>query len=612
MNSHRRTIGLGIFSIPVLWCAPLVLLVHLGLTLPATLSAQDTTQAQEPVPDTAQDTLALPDSTVIPDPAVVAAAALTQRAEELAAEISVLWIEIDTLYQRFTRAQSEERLVLDGQVERRVAILRPLLGELTAAVLEMDSAGLDPSGPRTVAADMLGNARRLVREELLAIGDRMFELRAERSSIPLDERVANERRLTQESTDFNIHIGGLVNIAAFKASLGLDVAADYEYVDPLLSSRADRLTSEASVALDAVRELSQRLENAGDESEAQSIQIELTAAQERLHAATSGLATVVELLDRRGIATSEYKQVLIRATGRVTTDVLDVAVAAGLVRQAWNSGTSWLFDHVPQMLFNIFMFLIIVFAFRVLSRIAARVMERAIRKTENKVPELLKELGVRIVANLVFLLGILIGLSQLGIHVGPVLAGLGVAGFIVGFALQDTLSNFAAGMMILVYQPFDVGDVIEAAGVSGQVKQMSLVSTTILTFDHERLVVPNRQVWSGVIRNKTSEPRRRVDLTFEVGQRDQVARAEAIFVDVMNEHPLVLDDPPPEIRVNDLNDASVDFLVRPWVNTPDYWAVYWEITRLITDRFAAEGIAIPAPRREVHLTESSGVSASGA
>ncbi len=413
-------------------------------------------------------------------------------------------------------------------------------------------------------------------------------------------------------SDFDVHLTSLINIAGFKASLGLDVAADYDVVDPLLTMRADRLTSEATVALAAVSDLSQRLEGAGDESEAQSIQVELTAAQERLHAATSGLATVVQLLDRRDIAAAEYKQVLIHATGRVTTDVLDVAVATGLVRQAWNSGTAWLFDHVPQMLFNVFMFLLIVFAFRLLSRIVARIMTRAIRSHDTKVPEILKELGVRIVANMVFLLGILIGLSQLGIHVGPVLAGLGVAGFIVGFALQDTLSNFAAGMMILVYQPFDVGDVIEAAGVTGQVKQMSLVSTTILTFDHERLVVPNRQVWSGVIRNKTSEPRRRVDLTFEIGRRDQVARAEAIFADIMNQHPLVLDDPPPEIRVNDLSEASVDFLVRPWVNTPDYWTVYWEITRLITDRFAVEGIAVPAPRREVHLTESSGVSTAGA
>jgi len=607
MTNHRRAIRLGNLPLPTLWCAPLVLLAHLGLAFPATLSAQDTTQAPEPVP--AQDTLAPPDSIVVPDPAVAAAAALTQRAEDLASEISVLWIDIDTLYQTFTQAEAEERLVLDGQIKRRVAVLRPMLGELTATILEMDSAGLDPSGPRTVAADMLDHARRMVREELFTIGDRMLGLRAKRSTVPLDELVANERRLTQESTDLDAHLRSLVNIAGFKASLGLDVGADYDYVDPLLTIRADRLTSEARVALDAVRDLSQRLQGAGDESQARSIQVELTAAQERLHAATSGLATLVELLDRRDIAASEYKQVLIRATGRITTDVLDVAVARGLIRQAWNSGTAWLFDHVPQMLFHVFMFLVIVFAFRVLSRIVARIMTRAIRKTETKVPEILKELGVRIAANMVFLLGILIGLSQLGIHVGPVLAGLGVAGFIVGFALQDTLSNFAAGMMILVYQPFDVGDVIEAAGVTGQVKQMSLVSTTVLTFDHERLIVPNRQVWSGVIRNKTSEPRRRVDLTFEIGRRDQVARAERIFTDIMDQHPLVLDDPPPEIRVNDLNEASVNFLVRPWVNTPDYWTVYWEITRLITDRFAVEGIAVPAPRREVHLTGSSGVSA---
>jgi len=607
MTNHRRAIRLGNLPLPTLWCAPLVLLAHLGLAFPATLSAQDTTQAPEPVP--AQDTLAPPDSIVVPDPAVAAAAALTQRAEDLASEISVLWIDIDTLYRNFTQAEAEERLVLDGQIKRRVAVLRPMLGELTATILEMDSAGLDPSGPRTVAADMLDHARRMVREELFTIGDRMLGLRAKRSTVPLDELVANERRLTQESTDLDAHLRSLVNIAGFKASLGLDVGADYDYVDPLLTIRADRLTSEARVALDAVRDLSQRLQGAGDESQARSIQVELTAAQERLHAATSGLATLVELLDRRDIAASEYKQVLIRATGRITTDVLDVAVARGLIRQAWNSGTAWLFDHVPQMLFNVFIFLVIVFAFRVLSRIVARIMTRAIRKTETKVPEILKELGVRIAANMVFLLGILIGLSQLGIHVGPVLAGLGVAGFIVGFALQDTLSNFAAGMMILVYQPFDVGDVIEAAGVTGQVKQMSLVSTTVLTFDHERLIVPNRQVWSGVIRNKTSEPRRRVDLTFEIGRRDQVARAEKIFTDIMDQHPLVLDDPPPEIRVNDLNEASVNFLVRPWVNTPDYWTVYWEITRLITDRFAVEGIAVPAPRREVHLTDSSGVSA---
>ena len=607
MTHQRRAIHLGSFS-P---CHRFIqlLVVHLALASTATLSAQDTLQAPGQAPVAVQDTLVPQDSTEVEDSTVAAAAAMTRRAEGLATDISVLWIEIDTLYQRFTQAQGEERLVLDGQVERRTAALRPMLGELTAVILEMDSAGLDPSGPRAVAAEMLGHARRLVRGELLAIGDRMLQLRAQRSTIPLEDRVANERRLTQEGTDLDVHLRALINIAGFKASLGLDVVADYAYVDPLLTTRADRLASEARVALGAVTNLTRRLEGAGDEAEAQTIRTELTAVQEQLHATTSGLASVVEQLDRRGIEAAEYKQALIQATGRVTTDVLDVAVAAGLLRQAWNSGTTWLFDHVPQLLFNIFIFMVIVLVFRALSRLAARIMTRAIRRADTKVPQLLKELGVRVVANLVLLLGILIGLSQLGIHVAPVLAGLGVAGFIVGFALQDTLSNFAAGMMILIYRPFDVGDVVEAAGVGGTVKHMSLVSTTILTFSHERLVVPNRQVWGGVIRNKTSEPLRRVDLTFEIGKRDEVARAEIVFADIMKQHPLVLDDPAPEIRVNDLSDSSVDFLVRPWVNTTDYWTVYWEITRLITDRFAVEGMAAPAPKREVHLTQSSAGSA---
>lgn len=215
MTSHRRDISLGISPITILWYAPLALLLCLGLSFSAELRAQDTTQA--PVADTvaaeAQDTLESADSTVVVDPAVVAAAALTQRAEELAAEISILWFGIDTLFQRFAQAEGEERLVLDGLLDRRVAVLRPLLGELTAKVVEMDSAGLDASAPRAVATEMLDRARRLVIDELRAIGDRLFQLRAERSTVPLSGLVTNERRLTQEGADFDVHLTSLINIA---------------------------------------------------------------------------------------------------------------------------------------------------------------------------------------------------------------------------------------------------------------------------------------------------------------------------------------------------------------------------------------------------------------
>ncbi len=134
------------------------------------------------------------------------------------------------------------------------------------------------------------------------------------------------------------------------------------------------------------------------------------------------------------------------------------------MREWWDEALTWVAANAPQLVFNLLVFVLVILVFRVLSKITARLMSRAVAQARPNVPALLKQMAVGLSANAVFLIGILIGLSQLGIHVAPLLAGLGVVGFIVGFALQDTLSNFAAGMMILVYQPFDVGDVVEAGG----------------------------------------------------------------------------------------------------------------------------------------------------
>jgi small conductance mechanosensitive channel len=199
------------------------------------------------------------------------------------------------------------------------------------------------------------------------------------------------------------------------------------------------------------------------------------------------------------------------------------------------------------------------------------------------------------------MLGLFIALSQLGLEIGPLLAGVGVAGFIVGFALQETLSNFAAGLMILIYQPFDVGDSVEAGGVSGKVGQMSLVSTTILTFDNQKLIVPNNKIWGDVIRNRMSETTRRVDMVFGIGYADDVDRAERVLRDIVKSHELTLADPEPTIQLNNLGDSSVDFIVRPWTKTDDYWKVYWDVTREVKRCFDAEGISIPFPQRDVHV-----------
>jgi small conductance mechanosensitive channel len=203
-------------------------------------------------------------------------------------------------------------------------------------------------------------------------------------------------------------------------------------------------------------------------------------------------------------------------------------------------------------------------------------------------------------------IGYVVILTQLGVQVAPLLAGLGIAGFVVGFAMQNTLSNFAAGGMILGNQPFDVGDEIEVAGVVGTVKRMTLVSTTILTGDNQTLIVPNSTVWGGVIRNRTTQPIRRVDLTFGIDYKDDIEKAEEALRELVAGQEKVLNDPAPVIRLHQLADSSVNFVVRVWTSREQYWEVYWALTRAVKLRFDAEGITIPFPQRQVHLEVAPG------
>jgi small conductance mechanosensitive channel len=171
----------------------------------------------------------------------------------------------------------------------------------------------------------------------------------------------------------------------------------------------------------------------------------------------------------------------------------------------------------------------------------------------------------------------------------------------VGFALQDTFANFAAGAMILAYHPYDIGDVIEAAGAMGTVRAMSLVSTTILTFDNQTLVVPNKKMWGDVIRNINAQDKRRVDLIFAAGYESDVASVEALLKEIVDGHGKVLAEPAPLIKLHQLADSSVNYAVRVWTRQEDYWDVYWDITRAVKLRFDEAGITIPYPQRELHV-----------
>ncbi|MHC4078326.1 MAG: mechanosensitive ion channel family protein, partial [Planctomycetota bacterium] len=272
------------------------------------------------------------------------------------------------------------------------------------------------------------------------------------------------------------------------------------------------------------------------------------------------------------------------------------------LRATWTTFRAWLVN--PEggaaLAKSIAFFIVILIAFRILGGILASLLDRAMRSMKNS-SELLRTFFVNATRKLTILIGLVVAVSQLGVNIGPLLAAIGAAGFVLGFALQGTLSNFAAGLMLLMYRPYNLGDVVTVGGTTGKVDGQNLVSTTIKTFDNKTVIVPNNMIWGDVITNATASPTRRVDMIFGIGYSDDIARAEGVLMNILTSHEQVLSDPEPVVQVHELGDSSVNFVVRPWVRTEDYWDVYWDITRMVKQRFDAEQISIPSPQRDIHV-----------
>ncbi|AXN32818.1 mechanosensitive ion channel family protein [Vibrio coralliilyticus] len=337
------------------------------------------------------------------------------------------------------------------------------------------------------------------------------------------------------------------------------------------------------------------------ESEKSSLQLSRLVIQQRLNIAGDSLSSLVSIADQLSVKTAEYKRLMFEVTGSVTQDLLDWQVALSVVTHWSDNFWSWIANNAPQHLFQLFVFILILLVTKMLAKLARKVVSKTVVSKNLKMSQLMQDFFIAMSGNAVWIIGILIGLSQIGLNLTPVLTGFGIAGVIVGFALQDTLSNFAAGMMLLIYRPFDVGDFVFAGGVDGKVSHMSLVNTTIKTFDNQIIIVPNGKIWGDVIKNVTHERVRRVDMVFGIGYSDDILQAEKVLKEIVDSHPAVLRNPEPNIRVHLLNTSSVDFIVRPWVKTDDYWDVYWYVTREVKLRFDQEGISIPFPQQDVHL-----------
>ena len=239
----------------------------------------------------------------------------------------------------------------------------------------------------------------------------------------------------------------------------------------------------------------------------------------------------------------------------------------------------------------------------ILGRWVAKAVIGLVRRLMSKkgVDQTLSRFVTSLLFALLMAVVIIAALGQLGVQTTSLVAIVGAAGLAIGLALQGSLSNFASGVMLIVFRPFKAGDFIEAAGVSGAVEEVSIFNTTLKTPDNKIVIVPNAQVTGGSIVNYSAEDMRRIDLVFGIGYGDDIRRAKQVIESVLAEDERILKDPAPTVGVVELGASSVNLAVRPWVRTADYWDVFFATNERMKQRFDAEGITIPFPQRDVHI-----------
>lgn len=261
----------------------------------------------------------------------------------------------------------------------------------------------------------------------------------------------------------------------------------------------------------------------------------------------------------------------------------------------WDKGVELLMLYVPKLLLAIVVLVIGLWVIK----IVVKVMGKAIEKTgaEESLVKFLKSL-VGILLKILLLISVA---SMVGIATTSFVAIIGAAGLAVGLALQGSLGNFAGGVLILIFKPYKVGDVIEAQGFIGKVHEIQIFNTILKTPDNKTIIIPNGPLSGGSVTNFSTEPQRRVDMTFGIGYSDDIDKARSILKKLIAEDERILKDPEPAILVSELADSSVNFAVRVWCNAADYWGIYFDMHEKVKKAFDKEGVSIPFPQTDIHV-----------
>ena len=507
-------------------------------------------------------------------------------------------VELDFLSETIDKARKMDHAALVFRQDERSF---RVLNDYEALVKKV--AGLSDDAPhkgelKTRLIELSDSVGDAIFYRITEIEQRIDNSFAELESLSGSLEIASRAYLQSlESIRIGYYQAMLSHAEGLKA-LGLSTDKLRSRLDPKINLYAETLAGRIDMTAAAQEQIKTRAESAPDNADIRTALSEMNA-QHKINLAR--LETMLPLLDGLQLDSSKYKTILLRQADSLSVSLYSSRAVLTIFKDMWAVLKSTLSANAPDMFFRLPIFIAVLFVFRILSRLTRRVVRAANDRSSLDMSNLLKNMLVSISGGTVMAIGVLMALSQIGISLAPMLAGLGVAGFIIGFALQDSLGNFAAGAMILLYRPFDVNDFVEVTGASGLVKKMNLVSTTITTFDNQTLVVPNSRIWGDVIKNVTAQKERRVDLEFGIGYDDDIEHAKRVLTEIVTTHKKVLKHPEPNIRLHTLGDSSVNFIVRPWTKTDDYWDVYWDIMHEVKIRFDREGISIPYPQRDVHL-----------
>lgn len=524
--------------------------------------------------------------------------------EMLGEEVTRLLSRIDDTrntilrYEReMEKADQEDRLVLQLQIYQQQKQVMGDIHKLADTILESEKKEAQPK-LREKVEDVFVQVTPRLWYHIDRTAKLIDTVRARRTKAKVEELSAIENEVAHNSRHLDTFYE--LSFAHIKKmeQLGVGTKEARETFIELLYERSDKLAGRIDLATTRIVDLAAQKKKQPDDT---AISKSLLASEKSLAVNVVSQKIILDLMEALELDTEAQRHQLVSVTRDIGSGLLTTSTALTLANQAMKDIAGWFSESGPKFMVKLLMLVVILFVFLFIARLVRAGLKKALDASTLNLSQLARRMLLSMTFNIIMLFGFLVGLSQLGITLGPLLAGLGVAGFIVGFALQDTLGNFASGVMILLYRPYDVGDLVEVSGVNGQVHKMNLVSTSLLTLDNQLYIIPNTKIWGDVIKNVTAQKTRRVDMVFGISYSDDIPKAESILEDILKSHEKVLDRPEPKVRVNTLGESSVDFVVRPWVKVDDYLDVYWDVTRTVKMRFDEAGVSIPFPQRDVHI-----------